>query len=260
MAKESAEILSEIRKNYILSTMKGGKRIDGRLPDEFRELTIIENYIPRANGSAYVALGNTRVVAGVKIESGEPFPDTPDQGVLTTNVELLPIAFPSFEAGPPNDLAIEVSRVVDRGIRESKMISPEKLVIEQGKKVWIVFLDINVLDYDGNLIDASTIAAVAALRNAVVPASKEGGENFKLPVSSIPISVTMVKIGETLVCDPSLEEDQICGGRITVTTTEDGHIRAMQKGEIGAFTVEDVKKAIKMSLEVGKKLREKYFR
>ncbi|MGC8609131.1 MAG: exosome complex protein Rrp42, partial [Thermoplasmata archaeon] len=117
MVKESADILSEIRKNFILATMKGGKRIDGRGPEDFREIYIQENYIPRAAGSAYVSLGKTKVVAGVKIESGEPFPDTPDQGVLTTNIELLPIAFPSFEAGPPNDMAIELSRVVDRGIR-----------------------------------------------------------------------------------------------------------------------------------------------
>ncbi len=260
MVKESADILSEIRKNFILSTMKDGKRIDGRSPEDFREINIQENYVSRASGSAYVSLGKTKVVAGIKIESGEPFPDTPEQGVLTTNVELLPIAFPSFEAGPPNDMAIELSRVVDRGIRESKMINPDSLVIEPGKKVWIVFLDINVLDYDGNLIDACTIAAVSALKNAIVPASREGKEDFKLPIISTPISVTMVKVGDVLVCDPSLEEDQICGGRITVTTTEDGHIRAMQKGEIGTFTVDDIKNAIKMSTEVGNKIREKYFR
>lgn len=75
------------------------------------------------------------------------------------------MAFPSFEAGPPNEQSIEIARVVDRGgIRESRMVDLEKLVIEPGKKVWIIFIDINVLDYDGNLIDASSLGAVAALR------------------------------------------------------------------------------------------------
>ena len=40
----------------------------------------------------------------------------------TTDIELLPMAFPTFESGPPSEQAIEYSRVVDRGIRESKML------------------------------------------------------------------------------------------------------------------------------------------
>ncbi len=183
-------------------------------------------------------------------------------GVLTTNLELLPMAFPSFEAGPPNEQSIEIARVVDRGgIRESRMVDLEKLVIEPGKKVWIIFIDINVLDYDGNLIDASSLGAVAALRTAVVPASKEGGEDFALPVNSIPISVTMAKIGgDNLLCDPDLEEEQLSSTRITVTTTEDGHIRAMQKGDAGTLDLEEIRKAIKLSSDIGRQLREKYFR
>jgi exosome complex component RRP42 len=259
MPRDALGVLSEIKRSFITKQLKEGKRGDGRGLQDFREATITTNYVPRAAGSAMVKLGRTRVLAGVKIESGEPFPDTPNSGVLTTNVELLPMAFPTFEAGPPNEISIEIARVVDRGIRESKMIDTQKLVIEPGKKVWIVFVDINIMDFDGNLIDACTLAAVSALRSAFIPASREGGKDMPLPVDQIPISVTMVKIGDDLVCDPDLEEEQLGSARITVTTTEDGHIRAMQKGDTGSFTFDEIKKAIKISSDTGATLRKKYF-
>jgi exosome complex component RRP42 len=260
MPKDEAGVLSEIKRNYILKKLKEGKRGDGRSPESFREISITTNYVPRSAGSAYVKLGRTKVVAGIKIESGEPFPDTPNQGVLTTNVELLPMAFPTFEAGPPNEGSIEIARVVDRGIRESKMIDLESLVIEPAKKVWIVFADIDVIDFDGNLIDACTLAVVSALKSAVVPGSTEGGKDFALPVRSLPISVTMVKIGDELVADPDLEEEQLSTARITVTTTADEHIRAMQKGDTGYFTLDEIRKAIKLSSDIGRQIREKHFK
>ncbi|MGC8505123.1 MAG: exosome complex protein Rrp42 [Thermoplasmata archaeon] len=259
MPRDELGILSEIKRSYILRRLKEGKRSDNRNLDQFREATIIPNYIVRAAGSSMVTLGKTKVIAGVKIEAGEPFPDTPNQGVLTTNVELLPMAFPTFESGPPNEMSIELARVVDRGIRESKMIDLQKLVIEPASKVWIVFIDINVLDFDGNLIDACTLASVSALKTAIVPASSIGGKDFPVPTTCTPISVTMAKIGDSMVVDPDLEEEQISQGRITVTTSEDGHIKAMQKGDVGFFTMDEIKKAIITSSNVGKSLREKYF-
>lgn len=259
MPRDEAGILSEIKRDYILKKLKEGKRDDGRTPSEYREVVIQTNYIPRAAGSAMVQLGKTKIVAGVKIESGEPFPDTPNMGVLTTNVELLPMAFPTFEAGPPNENSIEIARVVDRGIRESKMIDVEQLVIEPGKKVWIVFVDINVIDYDGNLIDACTMGTLSALRTAIVPGSKEGGKDYPLPIRNFPIAVTMAKIGDEIVCDPTTEEEQLSSARITVSMSEDGHIRAMQKGDSGSFTLDEIRKAIKLSSDTGKLIREKYF-
>jgi exosome complex component RRP42 len=260
LPRDELDVMSEIKKNYMMQKLKEGKRADGRKLDEFRKLTIVTNFIPRASGSAMVTLGRTKIVAGVKIEAGEPFPDTPNQGVLTTNVELLPMAFPTFEAGPPSEDSIEISRVVDRGIRESKMIDMQKLVVEPAKKVWIVFVDIDVIDYDGNLIDACTIGAVSALSTAIIPGETIGLKDSPLPITCKPVSVTMAKIGEDIVVDPDLEEEQIASARLTVTMAEDGHLKAMQKGEPGYFTIEEIQKAIKTSSDVGKLIRENYLK
>ncbi|MHB1439406.1 MAG: exosome complex protein Rrp42 [Cuniculiplasma sp.] len=255
MPKDARGVLSEIKKGYISKRLKEGLRGDQRKLSEFRTIRIEPNFIPRAQGSAFVHLGKTKVLVGIKVESGEPFPDTPNQGVLTTNVEMLPMAFPTFEPGPPNEDSIEIARVVDRGIRESKMIDLEKLCIEPGKKVMIVFVDIDVLDYDGNLIDACTMGVVTALHTASYKVDESSPET-KLPVRSMPVSVTMVKIGDELVCDPDLEEEQMSDTRLTVTFTEDGHVRAMQKGGVGYLSMDQVKKGIDMSEEAGNKIRE----
>lgn len=250
--------LSEVKKGHITTLLAKGKRSDGRSFGELRPVSIIEGAIETAEGSARMKLGNTEVVVGIKMAVGEPFPDTPSKGVLTTNVELIPMAFEEFESGPPSPMAIELSRVVDRGIRESQMIDLDALCITPEKEVWVLYVDVYALDYDGNLFDASSIAAVAALKNTVVPAKRFGkGEDFPLPLRSTPISCTTVKIGDYLVVDPTLEEEEVSSARLTVATDENGDLRAMQKGGAGFFTYEEVKKSIEMSVEAGRSIRGK---
>jgi exosome complex component RRP42 len=136
------------------------KRLDGRGLLDYREIKVETGIIDKANGSALVLLGKTKVMVGIKVESGTPFPDTPEEGVLTVNAELVPIASPTFETGPPGEQAVELARVVDRGIRESKSIDTKKLCIIPEKKVFIVFVDIYILDHDGNLFDAPSCESV----------------------------------------------------------------------------------------------------
>lgn len=257
-AKMADEIIAEIRKDYIMNLLSSGKRADGRDLEEYRKIDVVKNYIKRAEGSSLLKLGDTQVLVGVKLEVGEPFPDTPDEGVLTTNVEYVPVASPAFEPGPPTDEAIEVARVVDRGIRESEAIDLKKLCIVEGEKVWIVFVDIYVLNYDGNIIDASALASMIALKNTIVPGERYGYENFRLPVNHYPVAVTVAKIGKTILVDPSLEEENLASARLTITTDENGDIRAIQKGLSGSFTMDEVRKVINISRRIGASLREKY--
>ena len=57
--------------------------------------------------------------------------------------------------------------------------------------------------------------------------------------------------------DPSIDEQEIAEARITVATDIDGDIRAMQKGLLGSFTVDEIKKIIKDSVINGSELRNK---
>ncbi|MCL2142907.1 MAG: exosome complex protein Rrp42 [Methanomassiliicoccaceae archaeon] len=252
----SRAVISDIRKNQMLDLLKDGKRLDGRAPDEIREITVETGVVESADGSALVRYGDTEVIVGVKIIPGTPFPDTPGKGVLTTGAELIPMAHPLFESGPPGEEAIELARVVDRGIRESGMVDVEKLCIKEGEEVWMCFIDIYALNYDGNLFDAANLAAVSALRSAVIPAEQYGkGDNAPLPTTCIPVSVTAAKIGNTLILDPNFDEEQISSARLTVTTDDDGNYRAMQKGGKGSITLDELTQCLDMSAEKGKMIR-----
>src|SRR2546427_4768009 len=205
-------------REHIARLAASGKRTDGRRFDEPRPLVVQKNCIKNAEGSARVQLGNTDVLVGVKIDVGEPYPDTPNQGVLSTSAELIPLASPTFESGPPSPTAIELARVVDRGIRESKTVNTEKLCITPKEKVWIMFIDIDALDYDGNLFDAASYGALSALSCAKVPASKIGKTHYPLPLEHWPISVTSAKIGGHIGVEPKLGEEGDAERRPPATT------------------------------------------
>lgn len=249
-------VMSEIKKDHIHKLLAKGRRVDNRAWDEFRPITIQPGYIETAEGSARVKIGNTDVLVGVKMATGAPFADTPNKGVLSTNAELIPMASPNFESGPPDENSIELARVVDRGIRESQMVDLEALCIEPEKEVWIMFTDIYVLDYDGNLFDAAFLGAIAALNNTTVPAkANDRGDDYSLPIRHMPISITAVQIENSILVDPTLDEEKVAEARLTVTTDENGDLRAMQKGLAGAFSLDQIYKCVETSQRLGNDLR-----
>ena len=260
-----SSLITKVRLKQIEQLLEKGKRIDDRGSTDYREISIEQGVIEKAEGSARVLLGKTQVLVGVKVETGEPFPDTPNEGVMTVNAELVPLASPTFEPGPPDENSIELARVVDRGIRESHSIDTEKLCIESGKKVFVVFVDVYVLNHDGNLIDASAIAAIAALMNTKMPnyEIKDGELKIKqgytpLPMKSHPVTVTVGKINNQLIVDPWIEEESVMDSRITFATNEDGNICAIQKGGSGYFTPQQILEASKIALDKAAELRKKF--
>lgn len=247
--------VAKLEQKTVVDMVAQGKRMDERGPESYRPIQIQIGLIEKANGSAQVSLGKTKVLVGVKVETGEPFPDTPDEGVLTVNAELVPLASPSFEPGPPSEQAIELARVVDRGIRESKALDIKSLVIQKGKKVQVVYVDIYILDHDGNLIDAAAMAALGALVNAKVGKFEMKGDevvlkpgHHPLPVNNYPVAVTIAKVDKTLLVDPSLEEEQVMNARLTVTIDKNGSICAMQKGGLSGFSVEELRTAMGLAV------------
>jgi exosome complex component RRP42 len=257
-------MLTRVRQKQIGQLIESGKRLDGRGLTDYREFTIEEGLIERAEGSARIHLGKTEVLVGVKVETGTPFPDTPNDGVLTVNAELVPLASPAFEPGPPDESSVELARIVDRGIRESKMIDSAKLCIEAGKKVFVVFVDVYVLNHDGNLIDASALAAVSALANTKMPnyEVEDGEVKIKtgyspLPLKDHPITVTVAKINDKLIVDPWIEEEQVMEARMSMAVNDDGNICAIQKGCPGFFTPEQILEAAQIAQEKAAELRKK---
>jgi len=261
----SAEItVPKLRSATILSMLKKGLRASGRGLTDFRPIEIVPGYVPNADGSALVKLGNTVVIAGVKLEVGSPYPDTPNEGALVVSAEFMPTASPTFEPGPPDENAIELARVIDRSLREIKAIDMEKLVIVPGRKVWVVYVDIYVLDHDGNLMDASSIAALAALMDTKLPKVEidelgnvkvdRGSRSGPLQLRHKVVTVSIAKAENVLFVDPDIEEERVCETKLVITVSDDGRIAGMQKSGLGALSVEEVVRATEIALKVSKDL------
>ena len=254
-----SEIIATLKKDYIYNLMIKGKRQDGRGFKDFRDIKLETNVISKAEGSAKVTLGDTQVLVGVKLQPGTPFQDSHDEGVIITNLELNPIASPEFEPGPPREEAIEMARVVDRGIRESGAIDIKKLCISVGESVWIIYIDVHVLNDEGNVIDASCLAAIAALMTTIVPNEQQGiGADVPLAMKEMPVGVTLAKIGSKLMVDPSLDEEAVCETKLTVVSSSDGSVAGMQKMGSVPFTEAEVLEAIDMACEKAAEIRKLY--
>lgn len=251
-------------KSHLIRALKKNVRYDGRKKDEYREITVEYGLFHNAEGSARVKIGNTEVIAGIKLEANTPYSDRPDEGTIMVGVELTPIANPKFELGPPRIEAIELARVVDRGIRESHMINMKKLCIKAGELVWTVIIDIIPINDEGNLFDAASLAAMAALRDTKLPKLVDGKVDYEaektketLPLEKEPISVTVIKVGDDFVVDPTIKEWALIDSRLSVAVGKDGVIHALQKGEEKTMTQEDIKTIIGIAKTKAKELRKK---
>jgi exosome complex component RRP42 len=263
-SKRSTIIVEHLRKQQMWDAISKGKRLDGRNLDDIRPLEIELDIIKKANGSAKVKLGNSEVIAGVKIETGEPFEGLENKGALIVSAEVLPTASPYIEPGPPDEETVELARVVDRGIRESEMIDLDKLVLVPGKIVYTIFVDCSIINADGNLFDATSYAVVSALASSKIPVfeMQDGkvvntGNSQDPPVTTIPVSITAIRIGEAVILDPTSEEEACMNARITITTNSNGDYTAIQKGSTGAFTVGQIKKAAETARIKGEEVRAK---
>ncbi|MBY8999892.1 MAG: exosome complex protein Rrp42 [Candidatus Heimdallarchaeota archaeon] len=256
-------IISEIEKDHMLSLLEQNKRIDGRTYNTFREVKIETNLVEKAEGSAIVTIGDTKLIVGVKAILGSPFPDTPESGVITTSAELSPIASPYFESGPPSEDSIELARVTDRTIRESHCIDLSKLCIVPEKHVWILFIDFYVLNHDGNLFDAAVLGAIAALATTKIPKVKvlEDGfvekleEKESLKIDHYPVAVTCYKLDKYKIYDANFKEDRCSDSRITIGFDEEDHIVALQKGKQGTYKPAEIMEIVHESLNISKTLR-----
>jgi len=260
-------VIPKIKLDSILNVISKGFHIDKRPLLNYRPIEVNKNVAPNADSSALVKLGHTQVLVGIKIDVGQPFPDNPEEGVLIVNAEYIPAASPSFEPGPPDENAIELARVIDRSLRESKAIALNKLVIIPGKKVWVIWLDIYVLDHDGNLLDASMIGSMLALAQLKIPyfevdpvtGNVKVDKSMRitpLPINRYIATVTVYKIGDVLLVDPTAEEEAIASASLAISVSEEGNIVGMQKRGLGFFLEKEIEQAIEISLNKGKELIE----
>lgn len=249
---------ANLHKKRIIEYLSKGKRFDGRLTNEFRDISVKLGVSENAEGSCSVKCGNTEVYAGVKMSVIEPYADGPDEGTMSVTLELGAMADNDFDLGAPGIGAIEMARVIDRGIRESGIIDWKKLCIKSGEKVWQISIDIYAINNDGNLFDVAALAGLIALANAKFPVYNEdsGRAEHELTDNPLPLvrenmsfNLTIYKIGNSFVLDPNKEEEEISEYRISIALADHSgapRITSVQKGNEGFINKEEMESILNL--------------
>lgn len=235
--------LCDAEKTFILHGVVENFRMDGRGRNDYRPMELETNVVSHAFGSARLRLANTDVIVTVKLDVDEPYPSSPSKGKLEFFVDCSANATPDFEGRGGEELATQLSTTLSAAYRSTHAFDLNKLCIVKGKKCWKVYVDILLLEVGGNLFDAVSFAVKAALWDTRVPliksvtidgnkvdmdVSDEICDCKKLDVESVPIMVTMCKIGDHCIVDPNAAEEE-CSVSFIITGVSKNQITTVHQ-------------------------------
>ncbi|PUZ44363.1 hypothetical protein GQ55_8G083700 [Panicum hallii var. hallii] len=249
-------------------------RPDARRLSEARPTTVALGAVSSAHGSALVRLGDTAMLASVKLEVMSPPAESSDEAV---EFHMPPICSPLVRPGRPADVAPVISKALEDVLMSSGMLNLKELCLISGKASWLAYLDIYCLNADGSLFDAALISAVAAFTHLEIPlvsvgddgrvftvGGNEGKTKFelvnrekrKLTLGDIPFSLTCALHKDSILADPTSEEESIIETYVTVVVDSSDRIVSIQKlgGTVTSMTA--VKECISLAKERRRKLRE----
>jgi len=218
--------LSDTERAFVQQGIKEHLRIDGRTLYQYRDVDIV---FGSDVGCCLVSLGDTRVMCQVSSDIQEPSVSRPNEGKIFINVELSPMAAQHFEVGRLSPQGVELTRILERAIKESRCVDMESLCIVADEKVWVVRVDIHILNAAGNLQDCASVAAIAALTHFTRPdVSKYEDEliihpphekkPLPLNIHHTPYTVTFAFFhqGSMMIMDPSELEERVMEGKLVV--------------------------------------------
>ncbi|XP_046852290.1 exosome complex component RRP45-like isoform X2 [Xenia sp. Carnegie-2017] len=236
--KSNKAVISSCEKDFILSCIRKGKRLDGRNTYDYRELKIS---LGLEYGHCEVLLGKTRVLAQVSSEVVSPTVNRPSEGQLFFNVELSPMASPAYEVGRMSGQMVELNRLLERVYKHCECVDVEALCIIAGEKVWSIRVDITIMDDGGNIADCASIAAITALSHFRHPDVEISDQDFTiLPVTErhpvslgihhtpIYISFSFFHNGEFLLVDATDREERVMEGQMMIAMNINREICTIQ--------------------------------
>ncbi|KAG7262561.1 hypothetical protein CRUP_030123, partial [Coryphaenoides rupestris] len=261
--------LSEAEKVYVLHGIRDDLRVDGRSCEDYRHVEMETDVVSNTDGSAKVTLGHTAVLVGVKAELGKPRPAAPDEGYLEFFVDCSANATPRFEGRGGEELGMELTNTLYRVFNNKLSLDLRSLCISPGEHCWLLYVDVLLLQCDGNLYDAISIAIKAALFNTKIPKvliseAEEGGteielsddpyDSVRLNVENVPCIVTLCKVGPRYVVDSTLQEKACSVASLIMAVTPAGACTCMRKVGGGSLDPESVFEMTEAGKRVGKAL------
>ena len=211
-------------------------RTDGRRADELRAVRITPGFMPYAEGSALIEMGNTRVICTATLdERVPPFRRNTGQGWLTAEYAMLPRATQQRTQretgrGGPSGRTHEIQRLIGRSLRAVTNLS------KLGERT--ITVDCDVLQADGGTRTASITGAYVALVLACRRLVREN-KLSAVPVTGEVAAVSVGVVAGTPLLDLKYDEDSRAEVDMNVVCTGDGRFVELQGTAEGEpFTAE----------------------
>jgi ribonuclease PH len=200
-------------------------RTDGRAPDELRPVRITAGYLPYAEGSVLIEMGNTRVVCAASLDDRvPPFLRNSGQGWLTAEYAMLPRATQTRTAreigrGGPSGRTHEIQRLIGRSLRA---VADLKALGER-----TITIDCDVLQADGGTRTAAITGAYVAFALASNHLLKNGRITRSLTTDHV-AAVSVGIVDNVPLLDLKYDEDSRAEVDMNVVCTGDGRFIELQ--------------------------------
>ena len=220
-----------------------GVRPDGRAVLRPRHVSATSSVVGSAAGSAMLKLGRTMVLAGVQLEATPPSEGEPSSGRVVVGLEVAAVASAGEDTsttGGGGRSEREHAALLEllQGTAAT-LVPPDALCIAEGKAVWTAYVDLYVLEHDGNLADAAVLALARALGDTRLPrvtVEAEGGAlvvaeeaALPLPLGPAPLAVSFGVLDGQLLLDPTREEESLVSTGFTVLVDADAAFAGLHK-------------------------------
>ena len=257
--------LSIAEQKYIIDSVEGDFRPDGRSCEDYRQIEIETRNLPNTNGSSRCKIGKTEVLVGVKAEVVDVDIHTPAQGKLNISVDCSATASPEFAGRGSETVEQEVLSVLNLLYSSIDALNLQDLCIVKGESCWLLNIDVLYIQCGGNLFDAASIALKAALHSTTMPNVSVSGEGiemeleisddpyhvWRLNTSLCPICITLYQLGESFAADVSEEEEECSTGYVHVGVLPSGEVSAMEKSGAGNMEPDALLEMIDAAVKIG---------
>jgi len=222
-------------------------RSDGRAPDQMRPVKLTPDFIPTAEGSVLIEVGQTRVICTATVDDGvPPFLKGSGKGWVTCEYGMLPRATeqrtPREAArGRPSGRTLEIQRLIGRSLRA---IADQEALGE--RTVWV---DCDVIQADGGTRTASITGAFVALALAM-ERLVAAGMLKTVPLRDSVAATSVGLVDENLLLDLAYDEDSRAQVDMNVVMTGGGRFVEIQATAEGRpFVGEELQHLLALAAE-----------
>lgn len=200
-------------------------RNDGRAPNQLRPVKITPDFVPTAEGSVLIEIGQTRVICTASVDDGVPsFMKGNGKGWITGEYGMLPRATEQrtvreASRGRQTGRTIEIARLIGRSLRS--VVDQKKL----GERT--VWLDCDVIQADGGTRTAAITGGFVALALAM-ERLVAAGILKQVPLVDTVAATSVGLVDDELLLDLAYDEDSRAQVDMNVVMTGAGRFVEIQ--------------------------------